>query len=373
MTVDQLIECLKEADEAYYNQDNSAIPDSAYDQLCKEYEALTGEAWLRIGTPSPLLTRIPHKVPMLSLDKVHSIPELISWAAAVAPKGTKCYLTPKIDGCSGAIRYEKGKLVEARSRGDGTVGESILHSIQFIPESDLPRILNTQEPIEVRGEFYIPTHLFHQHFSGAKNPRNSVAGLLRKQTPHPLQAHIRFAAYRVFKGVEKNQNITGTGTEDLNELDRLGFETPQSDEFLLEALAKLTSESIHPDNWVGEMPYEIDGVVIALDGIDLREQLGETDHHPRWAVAYKFEVAEAVVTIVGVDWSVGKSGEHIPTYVTTPANLNGTVVTRASGHNLGWYLNFGGKIGDKVVIVKAGEIIPQLVRVIREGITDETE
>lgn len=363
-----LEKALTEADKAYYDLDDPIMPDKEYDKLCRQYEKLYGQKWERLGGVSNQLSRIPHGVPMLSLLKHTEVESMVKW---MLPSSIYT-LQPKIDGISGAIKYKrvgKGmyKIAEARTRGDGEVGESILHSIWGMVELDvIPALLDLTnypeevltEELEIRGEFYIPEASFHQ--VGGKNPRNSCAGLLRRQDRDPKQKLLKFVAYRTIYFNHSDY------TEDIDFLaDHLGFEVPPTKTIRATDLAEMTPEDLHPDSWVGEgvLPYAIDGVVLAETSHDIREEQGETDHHPRWACAFKFEVEEAETVITSIDWNViGITGAVTPVYNTEPVELCGTTVSRATGHNFEWYQRFGAGVGDRVVMVKRGEIIPQLAR-----------
>lgn len=351
--VGELRELLEKADNAYYNLDDPIISDADYDNLTRYYKQLTGEEWVRMGTPSPLLTRVPHIEPMLSLQKATAIDEMVKWT----PAPGLYVLSPKIDGCSAELRYKYGKFYQAISRGDGTVGEDItLAARAAIAGGHIPAEIvdfATSELEAVRGEFYLPVALFP--LVGGKNPRNSAAGLLRRQTADPKQAHLRFCAYRIL-------GSGGDYTNDLRELERWGFEIFPFAELHDVDFTDMTPDALHPSSWAPPLPYEIDGVVIAHNDPAVRQELGENTKYPRWALAFKFEAAEVETTIIAVDWNASRTGPVVGTYVFEAVEIGGATVTRATSHNLEQFRKLGAGPGTRVVVKRANEVIPRVER-----------
>lgn len=369
---DQLKAALVAADEAYYNRDNPVISDSEYDKLTQKWQQLTGDKWMQLGQPSAQLTRIPHLEPMQSLEKVRSIPELAAWGQRA---NGLCIITPKVDGLSGELRYDaQGQLVMGVSRGDGTVGEAVLHSLgEAVRSGVVPGKLHQQLVVrgmaghggaacQVRGEIYLPKDKLA--IVGGANCRNVAAGLVRRQSVDPRQAHLRYIAY----GLSGPAFDTWNYHQKLNWLHAHGFEVPLH--FTVEAsrLDTLNLIHLHPDHWAGELTYEIDGVVITYNDRDIQTTLGTTSRFPKWACAFKFETPEAETTLLAIEWSANRSGVIVPVYIFQAVHLCGTTVTRATGHNLGAYLNLGARVGDRIVVRKANEIIPEVVRVVRSGV-----
>ncbi len=358
----ELAKLLSEADAAYYDLDDPLMEDSEYDALTEQYRQLTGQKWMRVGQPSELLTRVPHSAPMLSLEKVKSIQELVAWTPA---SGT-FLCTPKIDGLSCAIRYKRGRPYAAISRGDGRVGESVFHSLQPIMGDAFPDEIPYTGELEVRGEIYlIPTDYtklneLRQEMGQKlfKNPRNAAAGIVRRQKPDHESAHLKFVAYKI---------VDHRGPHYLSQLEMLqqwGFQVPPSIRGLTGDFGALTPETLHPDHWARShlpLPYEIDGVVITLDDLTSWRELGETDKYPRFACAYKFESQETVTELLDVIWQVGRSGVVTPVAVFKAVQLCGTTVNRATLHNLKFYLDLGAQIGDKIRVCKSNEVIPRVL------------
>ena len=358
LTQAELKELLQAADKAYYENDSPIMTDREYDELVGRWASMAGDKWMTLGTPSLQLTRVPHVIPMLSLEKVNSVAELQAW---VPVTDSSLVLAPKIDGCSCTLRYEHGKLVQALSRGDGYVGESVLQALRQIigrlpGEGGIPSELRgATRSMEVRGEIVI----FNEHFHlvGGANPRNSAAGLLRRQESSEKQSYLRFVAYRVVNGKEQVDYA-----DSLLTLANWGFLTPPTVIINENVLKNWTSESLHPNSWCGRLPYEIDGVVLTLERTDKWVDLGETNKYPRWACAYKFATDEAETKLLAVEWHPARTGVITPVYVFEAVKLCGTVVTRATGHNLEQYLKLGAGVGDRVMVRKSNEIIPQVIR-----------
>jgi DNA ligase (NAD+) len=356
-------------DVAYYTHDAPTISDVEYDALKASWEAATGRLWEVLGTSTKLFTRIPHRTPMLSLGKVFTISELVKWL----PDATAVYaVQPKIDGLAVSLHYRNG-LCDAVSRGDGTVGESVSHSLAPIIQTGpkhtghIPFAIAGEYGLdsEVRGEVYIPKDLFVK--VGGQNPRNSGAGLVRKLEYDPRQQHLRFVAYRFV-----DHAYTGLGGDyktHLGVLKGAGFQTPPTLFLTGAEIGKLIMETSHPSQLWPDLPYETDGLVISLVDLAAREALGETGHHPRWACALKFPTEEVETIYLGTEWKAGRTGTITPTHVITAVRLCGTTVSRATGHNLKAYLELGAEPGDTVRVRKSGEIIPEILRVTKKGNT----
>jgi len=354
LDAEELEQLLSAADKAYYDNDDPIMSDVMYDELVREYFTRTGTKWMKLGRPSDILTSVTHTVPMLSLDKVNSAEELHKWLAPA----DSYVVVPKIDGLSCSLVYHEGVLVKALTRGDGYTGESVLHSLSYVVEQGLiPARLPEPYSIEVRGELFIPLDLFDK--VGGANPRNSAAGLVRRLERDPRQQHLRFLSYRSVS----NTHIPGTRYGDmLGALASVGFQVPVFKVLSARELLLLGNfENLHPKKLFGELSYEVDGLVITHDSRDRWAQLGETNKYPRWAKACKFEDEVAEATVLAVEWNATRTGVIVPTYVFTAVQLEGTTVTRATGHNLEQFLRIGAGVGDRVQVRKANQIIPQVL------------
>lgn len=351
----ELEQLLTAADKAYYDNDDPIVSDVIYDELVREYYTRTGIKWMKLGKPSEILVSVEHSTPMLSLDKITTITELQKWINA----NDDYVLVPKIDGLSCTLVYHEGNLIKALTRGDGRTGESILHSLGSIIEAGyIPAVLKEGYSLEVRGELFIPADLFSK--VGGANPRNSAAGLVRRIDRDPRQAHLRFLAYRT---VVQHPAAGTKYSSMLEALMELGFQVPVFNRRSgLNLLTLSQLDSIHPNILFGDLSYEVDGLVITHDSRDRWVELGETNKYPRWAKACKFEDETAETTILAVEWNASRTGVIVPTYVFEAVQLEGTTVTRATGHNLEQFLRVGASVGDRVLVKKANQIIPQVVR-----------
>lgn len=364
----------------YYDEDAPEIEDDAFDALTRELKALE-EAFPSLVTPdsytqrvhgelSSLFTPVTHAVPLASLQDVFSLPEVRDFDRRVretVPHPTYV-VEPKIDGLSIALEYRDGKFVRGATRGDGLVGEDVTANLLGI--STIPTTLT--EPVAhliVRGEVYMPRESFaalveKQQQEGEKtfkNPRNAAAGSLRQKDP----AVTRRRGLDVF--VFNLQLIEGeTVTAHAASLERLKvlgfhmipFYTVTDD--IEKAVAEIER--------IGEvrqtLPFDIDGAVIKVNDFVDREELGETSKFPKWAVAFKYPPEEKETTLLDVTVAVGRTGVLTPTGIFEPVTLAGTTVSRATLHNEDFIREKGLAVGDRVALRKAGDIIPEVVRVV---------
>lgn len=355
--LEKIEQLLQQADRAYYEQDDPIMSDADYDLLAARYENLTGQRWMTLGKASAQLTRIPHQVPMLSLEKVTSMEAFGNWLHP----GVRYYTClPKIDGMSCALRYKKGKLHMALTRGDGAVGESILHNVQALVGKHIPETLPIHQDAEVRGEIYIPLSLWQAEWG--KNPRNVAAGYMRRQTVTRDAQRVRFIAYRLLQ-----DTAFQTYTETLKTLADYGFQVPPWLRIADDKIPGLTADKLHPSSWAGNLDYEIDGTVISIDDLQLHARLGETHKYPRWACAYKFETMRAQTRLLNVEWAAGRTGVIVPTAVFEAVDLCGTTVNRATLHNFKFYQDLGAEPGDIIEVSKRNEIIPAVERLVQKA------
>ena len=373
----------------YYVLDNPSVPDAEYDQKLRELIELE-EKFPELKTPdSPTervggavldaFTKVEHKAPMLSLGNAFNEDEVRDFDRRVRQAigddySYVCEL--KIDGLAVSLTYEDGLFVRGATRGDGTTGEDITANLKTI--KSIPLRINQPLTIEVRGEAFMPKRSFEK-LNAARaereeepfaNPRNAAAGSLRQLDP-------RIAASRnldIFLYAIGDPGETGVinHNEGLDLLDELGFKTNKERktcanvEEVLEYIRQWTEK--RPD-----LAYDIDGIVIKVNSLRQQGQLGTTAKSPRWAIAYKFPAEEVVTRLLHIELTVGRTGVITPTAVLEPVRVAGTTVSRASLHNEDLIREKDIKLGDYVVIRKAGDIIPEVVNVILDRRTGEQQ
>lgn len=366
----------------YYVLDQPTVPDAEYDRLMNELLELE-EKFPNLKTadsPSErvggkvldLFEKVEHRTPMLSLGNAFNEQDLRDFDRRVSQAvgdevSYVCEL--KIDGLAVSLRYEDGLFIQGATRGDGTIGEDITANLKTI--KSIPLRLRENVSLEVRGEAYMPKRSFEalnkiKEEKGedlAANPRNAAAGSLRQLDP-------KIAASRnldVFLyGIGNAEEVgSESHSEGLDLLDRLGFKTNKE-----RRKCKTIDEVIeYVNSWVDRrphLPYEIDGIVIKVDSYAHQSELGTTAKSPRWAIAYKFPAEEVVTTLLDIELSVGRTGVVTPTAILKPVKVAGTTVQRASLHNEDLIREKDIKIGDQVVVKKAGDIIPEVVNVLAE-------
>ncbi|MFD0826113.1 NAD-dependent DNA ligase LigA [Neobacillus sp. M.A.Huq-85] len=380
--INELKSLLNQYGYEYYVLDKPTVPDAEYDRLMQELlnleekfpELKTSDSPSeRVGGPVlDLFEKVEHRTPMLSLGNAFNDGDLRDFDRRVrqAVGDDVSYVCElKIDGLAVSLRYENGLFHQGATRGDGTIGEDITANLKTI--KSIPLRLRENVSIEVRGEAFMPKRSF-EALNRAKeengeepfaNPRNAAAGSLRQLDP-------KMAASRnldVFLyGIA---DIGGLGvtshSEGLDYLDALGFKTNKE----RRKCSGIDDVIEYVNSWVEKrphLPYEIDGIVIKVDSLEQQEQLGTTAKSPRWAVAFKFPAEEVVTTLLDIELSVGRTGVVTPTAILIPVKVAGTTVQRASLHNEDLIREKDLKIGDKVVIKKAGDIIPEVVNVLAE-------
>ncbi len=364
----------------YYDNDAPEIEDDEFDALTRELKALEAEFPQFIspdsytqkvhGARSALFSEVTHEVPLASLQDVFSVEELREFDKRVREAVAHPYyvVEPKIDGLSVAIEYENGKLVRGATRGNGTVGEDVTQNIEQI--ADIPKTLK-KAPARaiVRGEVYMPRQSFArlvavQEENGEtpfKNPRNAAAGTLRQKNSDVVKE--RGLSIFVFNlQLCEGQDITAHA-QSLEAMKAWGCSVIpfyKRTDSIDEAIAEVQR--------IGEarqgLPFDIDGAVIKVDDFASREEMGSTSKFPKWAVAYKYPPEEKETTLLNVEINVGRTGVLTPTGVFEPVTLAGTTVSRATLHNEDFIAEKGLAIGDRVILRKAGDIIPEVVRVV---------
>jgi len=376
----------------YYVKDAPEITDAEYDRLMvrlREIEAEYPEdvpadsPTQRVGGKvSPEFTEVKHLKPLLSLGNAFSADELRAFDERVRnglPAGSQVeyVMEPKIDGLACSLVYENGKLVRAATRGDGVVGENVtanVRTIRAIPLTlTVPEGEEVPELLDVRGEVYMPRHEFmrlneeraEKGEAEFANPRNAAAGSLRQLDPQvTAKRSLSFFAYNVGNGaLEKH-------SDSLAMLKGYGFKVSENYKVVpdIEAAIKFIEEF---DAKRSSLAYDTDGAVIKVNAVYQQRILGATGKDPRWAIAFKFPPEQAETTLEDIVWRVGRTGVLTPTAVLTPVKLSGSVVSRATLHNEDFIREKGICIGDRVIINKAGEIIPEVLRVVESKRTGE--
>ena len=376
----------------YYVMDAPTITDAEYDRLMirlREIEAEYPEdvpadsPTQRVGGKvNPEFTEVKHLTPLLSLGNAFGADELRAFDERVRnglPNGSEVeyVLEPKIDGLACSLVYENGKLVRAATRGDGVVGENVtanVRTIRAIPLTlTVPAGEEVPELLDVRGEVYMPRHEFmrlneeraEKGEAEFANPRNAAAGSLRQLDPQvTAKRSLSFFAYNVGNGaLEKH-------SDSLAMLKGYGFKVSENYKVVanIEEAIKFIEEF---DAKRSGLAYDTDGAVIKVNAVYQQRILGATGKDPRWAIAYKFPPEQAETTLEDIVWRVGRTGVLTPTAVLTPVKLSGSVVSRATLHNEDFIREKGICIGDRVIINKAGEIIPEVLRVVESKRTGE--
>lgn len=388
--VQQLRKQLQEASYAYYVLDNPIMEDTVYDRLYRELQELetkypqlitTDSPTQRVGErPATQFNSVKHNISLYSLENAFNIEEFTTWQSRwrrIKPEINSFeYVSElKIDGSALALTYENGVLVRGVTRGDGIAGEDITQNIKTI--RSIPLRLNLENPpprVEVRGEGFLALDVFKQinqerEKAGEQlfaNPRNAAAGTLRQLDSRIVaQRRLDFFAYTLHIPGTDDADITKTQWESLELLQRMGFRVNPNRKIC----ADLEEVRKYYEYWDTErlnLPYMTDGVVVKINSLELQEQLGFTQKFPRWAVALKYAAEEAPTRVEAISVNVGRTGALTPLAELTPVQLAGTTVSRATLHNIDYVRSLDIRIGDTVIVHKAGEIIPEVVRVLTE-------
>lgn len=372
----------------YYVEDNPEIPDAEYDRLMRELLEIEAQHpdFVTVDSPSqrvggkPLseFSQVTHEVPMLSLDNAFDDSELDSFHKRaqdrVGNQNIKQYCCePKLDGLAVSLLYENGILVQAATRGDGTTGENITENVRTINAIPL-KLRGDDWParLEVRGEVFMPKAGFEKLNELARqkgdkvfvNPRNAAAGSLRQLDSRITASRpLSFYAYSV--GVVQGAELAASHYERFLQIKSWGLPMcPETKR--VESLAEVKAYYQDILQRRDDLPYEIDGVVIKVDDIAIQERLGFVARAPRWAIAYKFPAQEEITTLNEVEFQVGRTGAITPVAKLEPVFVGGVTVSNATLHNADEIERLQVKIGDQVVIRRAGDVIPQVVSVIRE-------
>lgn len=365
--IKELISKLNEHREAYYNNQSPTISDYEYDRLYDELKSLEESTGIVLSTsPTQIvgcevksnLEKVKHSHPMLSLDKTKSINELQKFAG-----NQDCILSLKCDGLTVLLTYDKGQLVQAETRGSGEEGEIITHNAKTF--ENIPLHINYKGHLEVEGEAIITYEDFNNINAMSKteykNPRNLVSGSVRQlDSSIAAQRHIKFIAWKVPTPIEEF-SYNDSFLHKLIYIKGLGFEVVPLLTYAEKADGEYINEMIEAlKNMADEMGYPIDGLVMTYNNIPYGESLGCTGHHPKHSIAFKFYDEEVKTTLRGIDWTLGKSGQITPTAIFDPVEIDGTMVERASVHNVSILTKLELMIGDTITVYKANQIIPQI-------------
>lgn len=386
--VEELRAALDDHNYYYYVLDDPRIPDSEYDRLFRELQTLEAQhpelasdesPTRRVGSAAETsFQEVIHRLPMLSLDNAFSEDELREFDRRVRDRlstdGPIEYVCePKLDGLAVSLHYEQGALTRAATRGDGYAGEDITANIRTIPSVPLKlRGSNVPELVEVRGEVYMPkagfeklnARLVAQGDKPFVNPRNAAAGSLRqKKSTVTAKRPLELCAYSM--AVTDEGLLPATHWDSLQTVRAWGFRInpemrkAQGVDACLDAYNELMSKR-------DRLPYEIDGIVFKVNRLDLQQQLGFVSRAPRWAIAHKFPAQEELTVIEDVEFQVGRTGAVTPVARLKPVFVGGVTVSNATLHNMDEVRRLGVHIGDTVFIRRAGDVIPQVVKVVVE-------
>ncbi len=395
--IQQLREQLNAYSHQYYVLDAPTVPDAEYDRLFRELQSLEAEHPDAISNDSPTqkvgaeplasFSQVTHERSMLSLDNAMNQNELIDFERKVRARlktGSDLDLSqtleyacePKLDGLAVSLLYENGQLTQAATRGDGTTGENItlnVRTIKNVPLSLRGSLANSDYPerIEVRGEIYIPKAGFEKlnqaaRANGAKvfaNPRNAAAGSLRQLDSRiTAQRPLEFCAYSI--GVVSDEfELPKTHSEILNCIKHWGLKI-NSDMAVVQGIDACVAYFTQMGEKRDALDYDIDGIVFKINDLGLQERLGFVARAPRWAIAAKFPAQEEITTLEGVDFQVGRTGALTPVARLKAVHVAGVMVSNATLHNMDEVARLGVKIGDEVIIRRAGDVIPQVVAVV---------
>jgi DNA ligase (NAD+) len=394
--INELIKKLTEAEKAYYIDSKPVMTDIEYDKLYDRLKKLEGEypQFKDAGSPTTRvgsdidneLPEKPHSIPVLSLDKCYSTEEIKDWinkSGAKISEKIEIVIEPKIDGASVVLYYEEGKLKSALTRGNGSIGNEITENIKTI--RSVPLEIDYKEKLAVRGEVYIKKEdfkTFNEKYADGQysNPRNLASGSIRRQkSKEAAKFPLNIFLYEGFFYDNKINNHL----ENLIFLKKLGF--PLNDNLGYFSDNEGSSTNLPFKNSTGgrisdiqeyvgnfsrirkTLAYEIDGLVIKINDLKSREELGFTQHHPRWAIAFKFDAPLAETKVVSIVVQIGRGGRATPVANLEPVELSGSVISRATLHNQDYINSIGVNAGDTVSISKRGDVIPAVEEVLEKG------
>ncbi len=377
--VEDLANAIRDLSEAYFNRADNAVSDAEFDAMVDRLRRLdpTHPQLQQVGSdPAPGTMKVNHRFPLQSLDKATTVEEIDHFLTTTTRGTVRCISQPKFDGSSLSVEYRAGVLTQAATRGSGTRGEDVTANARRL--GGLPHRLTEPVDLVVRGEVIMPLSVFREKYADrSPNPRNLAAGAIRQQhgdgiaQPDDLVFHTFDASF--FPDDERSANSTTPPTfnhdsEIIPWLGTLGFSSAPwtihemtGDRSLLESIVDATMMWTEKRS---DYAFEIDGLVIKVDAFDEREVLGSTAHHPRWALAWKFPPEEAETVVMEVIWRTGRTGAITPVALVAPQFVGGVTVERVTLHNAGEIERLDLKIGDRVKLVRRGDVIPKVTEVL---------
>lgn len=378
---------IREANHRYYVLDDPDLPDADYDLLMRQLEALEAEhptlvtpdsPSQRVGNaPSPKFASVAHAVPMLSLANAFSDEEVDEFVARIQKETGDAEpvfsVEPKLDGLAISLRYEDGIFVRGATRGDGATGEDVTVNLRTIKSIPLRLLGDAPAVLEVRGEVVMPRAAFERYNAWAlengqrtlANPRNGAAGSLRQLDPRiTAQRPLSFFAYAL--GEVEGAMLPANHSQTLQWLRGLGL--PVSAEVgTAEGIEGLLAYYRDIGARREALPYDIDGVVYKLDRFDQQRAMGYVSRAPRWAIAHKFPAQEASTEVESIEVNVGRTGAVTPWVLMKPVHVGGVTVTRATLHNADQVARLDVRVGDTIIVRRAGDVIPEVVRVVEDA------
>ena len=373
--IEKLEELINKYADAYYNNNESLISDFEYDKLVEELNELykkNGITPTKVGAnPISKFSKVEHKVPMLSLENSYNIEDIVKWIQSVCDTNTiEIEVEPKIDGLSISCIYKNGELVQAITRGNGTIGEDVTENVMQI--KNIPLKLKEPVSIEVRGEVYMTRENFDKVNEQRKsegeipyaNPRNLASGTLRQLDANVVKERGLHVLFYYVVG-----NGTPTQLEDIFMMHRLGLPTMDKYRYIVKSNDLQGMEVAINAIKAKDYGFDIDGAVLKVNDKKYWEALGNRANSPRWAIAYKYPTDSVVTSLKEVEWTIGRTGILTPVAHFDPVSMGGTIISYASLHNAAMIDKLNLKIYDRIIVKKAAEIIPQVVSVITEART----
>ncbi len=385
-SLNELRDVLRFHEHRYYVLDEPLLSDFEYDKLYKDLEKIESETPELITPDSPTqrvgnslnkeFVTVPHLVPMLSLENSYNADDLIEWdkraKKLINTDKIEYSAEPKFDGASISLIYEDDILVRGATRGDGIAGDDVttnLKQIKSIPLSAKFSDYGIQR-IEIRGEVLMTKqsfkkyneHLVEQGIAPLANPRNAASGSLRMKDPlvvrkRSLEAILYHVSYVSFINSKLNSH-----SGSLEMLWQLGFKTPAKQQKVLQGIEEVIKFCNDFEKKREDLPYEIDGIVIKVNDVELQQRMGSTTHHPRWAIAFKFKARQATSRLINVEFQVGRTGSITPVAKIEPVHIGGVTVTSISLFNPDVVREKDVRIGDTVLVERAGDVIPYIVK-----------
>ncbi|MDB5222686.1 MAG: ligase [Chitinophagaceae bacterium] len=394
-SINDLRDVLRFHEHRYYVLDEPLISDFEYDQLYKNLEKIEAET-PELRTPDSPTQRVgnslnkefvtvPHLVPMLSLDNSYNADDLIEWdkraKKLINADNIEYSAEPKFDGASISLIYENDILVRGATRGDGVAGDDVttnLKQIKSIPLSAKFSDYGIQR-VEIRGEVLMTRqsfknynqHLIEQGLAPLANPRNAASGSLRMKDPmvvrkRSLEAILYHISYVAKSPNKKLDKALDSHSGALEMLLQLGFKTPAKQQEVLKGIEDVVDFCNEFEKKRDNLPYEIDGIVIKVNNVELQQRMGSTTHHPRWAIAFKFKARQATSKLINVEFQVGRTGSITPVAKIEPVHIGGVTVTSISLFNPDVVKEKDVRIGDTVLVERAGDVIPYIVKPLTE-------